>query len=324
MNGPSAGIGATADRTIGRDLVSRRRWLAAVATASIPGMASALRAQTPKKKSPLTADEERVVAAVREKAKKAGLGTFEVRWTEHFVGVGDATPGRYIRRGLEICESFAQEFLAPFPPARLSTRLPARRMTVVALKDAAIVPGLQRRTAATRPSAGTTTSTRTELVIFDFRPDQAGLAGRMPSGSTRSRWSTRRRTCSVTIPGCSRPTATSRSRSAKDSPPTPNSGLRDREPTAFGRVNRSASRCLDAAVDEDRRGFRSPSCFGDDDVFDDPKTEHLAYAESWLLVHHLMRQPGSLPKFRAISPAYPSPAPRISREAYAESILGLA
>ena len=46
-------------------------------------------------------------------------------------------------------------------------------------------------------------------------------------------------------------------------------------------------------------GFRSPTWSPTDKTFDDDKTAQLSYAESWLMVHYLMKSQQQLPKFRA-------------------------
>ncbi len=134
-----------------------------------------LHAQPPRKKSSLSADEERSVAAVRARAKTVGLEGFEVRSTEHFVGVGNAPPEHYNSRALGICESFAKDFLAHFRERDFKLEFPARRMVVVALKDAnsyEAYSGDKRAVAV----GGHYDVDANELVVFDFRPNQAGLA----------------------------------------------------------------------------------------------------------------------------------------------------
>ena len=107
--------------------------------------------------------------------RKRAWGRFEVRWTEHFLGIGDATPA-YSAEALKICESYSQEFLEHF--RRLGFRLdyPAHRMTVVLLKDAATFQAFIEERAAGVGGQYDPDSNR--LAIFDMRPDQAELKAR--------------------------------------------------------------------------------------------------------------------------------------------------
>jgi hypothetical protein len=280
-------------------------------------MASTLHAQPPKKKAPLIADEEQVVASVREKAKKVGMGTFEVRWTEHFLGVGDAPPGEYIAQALGICESFAKEFLPHFRERGFKLEFPARRMTVVALKDAA---SYQAYSGGQRDQAvgGHYDIDTNELVVFDFRPNQGGMAAGAKRVNTFTLvHETAHMLCynSGLLP------------TGHDIPVSISEGLATyaelwappRDRTAFGKVNVPRLGALDRS---EIPWLPMARLLSDDAVFENPKAVDLAYAESWLLVHHLLRQPDSLPKFRKYLAEFPKRGGKVGREAYAESVLG--
>ena len=65
---------------------------------------------------------------------------------------------------------------------------------------------------------------------------------------------------------------------------------------------------------------RSATLLRDDEIFSDPKTEHLAYAESWLLMHYLIRQPAMLLKLQTYLARLPED--KAQREAHAKSVFG--
>jgi hypothetical protein len=90
-----------------------------------------------------------------------------------------------------------------------------------------------------------------------------------------------------------------------------------RDRTAFGKVNHARLDVLDRA-----EWIPISRLLADDGVFDDAKTTDVAYAESWLVVHDLLRQPKSLPQFKTYLVGFPKPGGEVGREAYAESALG--
>lgn len=301
---------------MGGDRLSRRRWLQAGAVALAAGSASALGAQSPRK-TPLTAEEERVVAAIRQKATKAGLGTLEVRWTEHFLGIGDAPPDDYIVPALNRCESFSRDFLEHFRARGFHLEFPRQRMTVLTLKDA---DSYQAYTGAKRDEAvgGHYDVDSNQLVVFDFRPGQGQLA----AGAKRVNTYTLIHETAHMLSYNSGMLPLGR-----DVPVAISEGIATyaemwtspRDRTVFGKVNQPR---LKAPDDPDARWIPIARLLVDDNLFDDPKTYDMAYAESWLLFHHLVRQPDKLPKLRAYLAGFPAPGGKPGREAYAASALG--
>jgi hypothetical protein len=289
--------------------------LAGGAAGWVVGFARSVPAQSTKK-SPLTSGEDRVVAGIRDKAKTAQLGAFAVRWTEHFVGVGDAPPDAYIAAALGICETFSTDFLVHFRDLGFKLEVPDRRMTVVALKDAdsyGAYSGAQENMAV----GGHYDITTNELVVFDFRQNQAGLAAAATRINTFTLvHETAHMLCYNTglLPA------------GRDIPVAISEGLATyaelwarRERKAIGRANLPR---LGAIGKAEVPWIPVGRLLGDDGAFDDPKSVDLAYAESWLLVHHLLKQPNSLPRFRSYLAGFPKPGGKMSRAAYAESVLG--
>jgi Protein of unknown function (DUF1570) len=319
MRGQAAGIGAAADREFHDARLTRRRWLGAGAWTLLTGMASALEAQSTKKKAPLSPDEERVAGAVRDQAKKSGLGNFEVRWTEHFLGIGDA-PAGYSAEALELCESYAKEFLEHF--RRLGFRLdyPAHRMTVVSLKDAATFQAFIEERAASAGGQYDPDSNR--LVIFDMRPEQADLKAK---GSDAERVNTFTLVHETAHMLCYN---TGLLPAGRDIPVVIDEGLATyceywtphRGPSTFGRMNEPRLGDLDKILDNGGSWIPIETLLRDDAIFSDPKTEHLAYAESWFLMRYLIRQPAMLVKLKTYLARLPKD--KAQREAHATSIFG--
>ena len=238
----------------------------------------------------------------------------EVRWTEHFLGVGDAPPVDYIAKALEICETFGREFRAHFRQRGMPVEFPDRRLTVVALKDASSYGAYSGEDPGLAVGGHYDLETN-QLVVFDFRPDQGGQIAQARRTNTFTLiHETAHLLCYNTglLPiGRDIPVAISEGLATYAelwAPP------RDR--TAFGRVNVPRLQVLESDWIPIAR------LLADDNVFSDPKTADLAYAESWLLVHFLIRQPDWLPKFRDYLAGFPKPGDKVGREAYAESKLG--
>jgi len=90
----------------------------------------------------------------------------------------------------------------------------------------------------------------------------------------------------------------------------------------IGRRNQPRLNGLLLATDEDVSWIPLSELLADDKAFEDPKTVQLAYAESWLLVHHLLRTPSRLPRFREYLAASSQPSKPEDRVKLAEKFLG--
>ena len=86
---------------------------------------------------------------------------------------------------------------------------------------------------------------------------------------------------------------------------------------AIGGVNRPRMEALRQAVDWIQIG----DLLADDMAFE-PKTEQLAYAESWLLVHYLLRAGSRQPRFRQYLAELPGSNKPAQRTRIAEKTLG--
>ena len=72
------------------------------------------------------------VIEVRRKLEDAGLGPIESRSSKSYLVVGDA-PIEFLETALRICEGLSKDFMTHFLERKFEVRLPAERLTVVAL-----------------------------------------------------------------------------------------------------------------------------------------------------------------------------------------------
>jgi hypothetical protein len=309
-----------ADRRIVGAEQTRRSWLRAGALTVLSGLASTVRAQPPRKEAP-SPDDERAIVFVRNKATKAGLKDLDTRRTENFLGVGDA-PARYRDQALDLCENIGQDYLAHFRRLGFKLDYPASRMTVVPLKDGASYRAFSgddpRKTIG-----GQYEPEPNWLVIFDFRADQAkSKAEAMRYNTFALVHETVHLLCFNTgllsrfndVPGC-----ISEGLATYGEVWTP-----PHAPNAFGKVNVPRIRGMIQAGEDGTPWIPIARLLNDDKIFDDPKLDQLAYAESWLLVHYLLVTKEQLPKFQDYLAGMPElgDAGRMSRDKYAESKLG--
>ncbi len=310
-------------RGVGRELLgpvqTRRNCLKCGAFALLTGLTRSLLAQEART-TLLTADEERIVTSIREKAKKAGLGAFGVGWTEHFLGIGNVPPD-YRSEALRLCDSFAREFIAHFREVGFKLELPARRMVVVLLKDAA---DFRAYIGDTREATGGQYDLDTnQLVVFDARSLQAELKAQGSDPERVNTFKLVHETAHMLSYN------TGLFPTGRDIPVAISEGLAtysefwspQRGRAAFGRFNDPRLRSLE----DDEQGIGwipVAKLLSDDDIFNDDKAAAMAYAESWLLVRYLLRQPGKLPKLKAYLAGLPKQDSGASRESYATSALG--
>jgi hypothetical protein len=301
---------------IGGSGLSRRRWLSRIALA-FSGLARTAWGQPPSK-SKASASELEIVAQVQAKARKAGLPALTLKRTEHFLGLGDA-PVRFLDQRLDVCESMAKTFPAYFAQHGFQISIPDRRMTVIALKDDA---SYRAYIGADSPESvgGHYDVENDQLVVFDFGSLQRELAAEAKRVNTFTLVHETAHLLSFDTGLLSR---------RADVPACISEGLatyvelwRPGDRRAFGATNRARLKGLKDAASAGVSWISMSDLVADDAAFDNPKTVQLAYAESWLLVHFLMKSPGWLPKFQAYLIGIPKDRGAKKRLEYAESRLG--
>jgi hypothetical protein len=272
---------------------TRRRWLAAGA-ALLGGIGAGL---IDRRVSGVEEVDDQA-AEVQRRAREVGLGTLRSSVNEHYLGIGDA-PDAYRNEAIKRADALAAAYLRTFQEKGFHVAMPKRRLTVVTLKDQTSYAAFLGQPPG-EAVGGHYDLDANRLVVFDFRP-----GGNLPQGANLERIN------SVTL-----------SHEATHQL-TFNTGLLDRQgdvPLALseglamyaelwrpdgrsvlGATNRPR---LAVLVAEAQKNAGEPwipleRLLTDDAVFDDPKTEQLAYAGSSVFVHYLLKTPGMVPKCRA-------------------------
>ncbi len=191
---------------------------------------------------------------------------------------------------------------------------PGRRLTVIALRDQDSYAALQGE-APGKGVFGHYDLETNRLVIFDFRSQQEALA------AAAERVNLFALVHETTHLLCFNTGILNRQ---ADVPVCVSEGLatyvelwRPGVKNAIGGVNRPRMEALRQAVDWIQIG----DLLADDTAFE-PKTEQLAYAESWLLVHYLLRASSRQPRFRQYLAEVPGSNKPADRTRIAEKTLG--
>lgn len=301
---------------------TRRTWLGLGALSLALGPRFTAEAQTTRKKAPLTADDEKVISAARAAAGKAGLEPFDVKSTEHFLGVGNG-PAAYCSAALDHSEDISRDFLAHFRRLGFRVAFPARRLTVVTLKDARSYQAFSGAEAVDETIGGHYDLDANWLVIFDFRPGRGEAAEDAKRKNTFT-------LVHETIHLLAFNTGLQTLRG--DYPEGVSEGLatygelwtRAKGSSAFGAIEKLRLSDMLRQLDGGAEWIPIASLLADDEVFEKPETVHIAYAEAWLLVHLLLDTPERRPKFQAYLAGTPriGAQPALDRARYAESKLG--
>jgi hypothetical protein len=259
---------------------------------------------------PDPADEElRAEEMVREAARKAGLKGVGATRSAHFLAVGDGSDG-FRALTLRDCEAVASDFLKHYKAQGFEVELPGQRMTVVALADdrsfAAYMGNPRLRLTAKMidpdPAVHGLYNRRTNaLIVFDHRALGPQLGPR--AGYENLRFVAHEGTHQL----CFNTGLLDRH---GDAPKAIVEGLamygEVRPPTGSGRslpgqLNRMRLSDLARAQRRHLAWIAVEQLLTDDGPLAQAATHLglLAYAESWLLVYLLMKDPARLPGFRA-------------------------
>jgi hypothetical protein len=299
------------------DPISRREWLGGALLSSF-ALRGRARASSGKRGS-LTGRDEDEITKVKVLADKAGIGPFTHSQTEHFLGVGDA-PASFRQSALEIGESFARVFLGHFRGRGFAVDLPVERMTVITLKDGESYRAILGETPGLAVGGHFDLDTN-RLVMFDLRPQQAELAADAERVNTFTLvhetahllfFNTGILSRQADVPAC-----------VSEGLATYAELWRQKSRSALGGTNPLRLKALRDENNRPKAWIPVADLLKDDKWFDDAGTEQLAYTESWLLVHYLLKKEGWLPKFRAYLEGLKQQArKRPERLEYAESKLG--
>jgi hypothetical protein len=272
-----------------QDLLSRRL-LVKGAFAAISGLSSSYAIGQDEKALDRATDAEEI-ASFETMARKAGLGPLHHARSEqsHFLAVGDA-PESHQREALALCEALGESFLAHFRSCGFSLNYPDRHLTIIVLRDQKSYSALLGE-APGKDVGGHYDLETNRLVTFDFRGQRdsiSGLAERINlftlvhEVAHQLSFNTGMLRRQVDLPLC-----------LSEGLATYVELWRPGVKNSIGSVNRPRVEELRRAVDWIQIG----DLMANDTAFD-KKTEHLAYAESWVLVHYLLRAKSRQPRFR--------------------------
>jgi hypothetical protein len=271
----------------------RREWLASAVFLGGAGLGLGTSAHAA---GDVSAEE----GAIQALATKAGLGPFRTSELEPYLGIGDA-PDAYRINALKRCRALAKAYEKHFRDKGLAVTFPSTRLTVVTLKDKESYASFLGEEPGGAVGGHYDLDT-SRLVIFDFRPggDPKARAGLEQINSfTLIHEATHQLTFNTGLLD-----------RLGDVPKIISEGLamyaelwrpegRSLPAVGLGTVNRPRLQVLINQAKEAEAWIDLGTLLTDDTFFERAETEQLAYAEAWVLVHHLLKTPAMLPKFRA-------------------------
>ncbi|HWE39521.1 MAG TPA: DUF1570 domain-containing protein [Isosphaeraceae bacterium] len=258
--------------------LSRRGWLiGAIAAACGPARRAG-------------ADDKREVEA---RAKEAGLGPFRSSETELYRGLGNADDA-FREQALKLCEGLARDFLGHFKAKGFAVEKPKKRMTVVALANEKDFTRFFEEDPGPA-TGGLYDIDKNWLVVFDFRNSDAAANARQANTIALMHEATHQLTFNADlldrqgdIPLCV----------------TEGLAMYGEVRTADGRTKIGARNdawlpVLAPALQPEGGWIPLERLLVEDKLLNDPDTQHLARAQGWLLVYHLLKTSKLLPGFRA-------------------------
>ena len=270
--------------------MGRRRWLGLATASAIAAGGVRPAARADEGARDLAAEELRLAEARARKATDRPLLTMK---TDHYQAVGDASEG-FIKLTLSDCEKMASDYLAHFRSRGFDVNLPARRLTLIVLRDERPFLRFAERTP---PGTMGFYSLKTNwLALFDFRNMPMHPYG---PGQTNMETLTHEATHQL----CFNTGLLGRE---NDIPLSVVEGLamycERRRLFGGGEPGRPNLRRLDELAHIQRRRWIGVEELLADDRACFRRTGDrmiLSYCESWVMVYRLMTDPDRLPQFRA-------------------------
>jgi Protein of unknown function (DUF1570) len=268
--------------------IGRRAWLLGVGASWLGSRARG---------DGLPVDPEADARAIEEQARKAGLAAFRSVESKHYRVIGDA-PERYLKLTLGDCEAVATDYFAYYRAQGFEVERPTGRLTAVAFADLQSFAAFLGKKPDSA-NGGRYDRETNRLYVFDYRPIGADI--NLRAGHVNLFFLAHEATHQLAF------NSGLLDRSG-DVPRSVSEGIalvgEIRKPDGSsppGRLN--AMRLTDLAHKQ-REGARwipLPRLLAEDGPIQGTAgfdTMLLAYAQSWLLVYHLMTEPALLPKFR--------------------------
>lgn len=270
-------------------VVTRRAWLAGTLVA---GWAIVARSDEAKTDVESTAEE---IAAIEKQAKAVGLGAFRTTETEHFLGIGDSTD-QHRADALAICQKLADVYRKSFRDKGFKVDYARRQMTVVTLKDKASYRKLLGEAPGSEVGGHFDLETN-RLVVFDFRPDEGqpianaervNVFTLIHEGIHLLTFNTGLLDLKADVPRCISEGLATYGESWRPS---------NRQP--FGLDNPFRVQALNDNPNLSDDWIAAEELFANDKLFDLEDKAQLAYAQSWVLAHYLLRTSTKVPKLRS-------------------------
>jgi hypothetical protein len=230
---------------------------------------------------------------VRELLKSKGIKNIRSSQSVHYSAIGDA-PDAFRDEALDVCEKLARTFQKHFHDKGFETVLPTQRMTIVTLARRASYAAVQGKPVA--EDAGGHYDVDADLFfMFDFRPDNAAGGAELARLNTFTLVHEAMHQLTYDTDLLNResdvPLAVSEGLA------TYGEGWRPKASPQIGLPNGPRLDVLRPLADAE--WIRLAEIFATDKLFDEPKAEQVAYAESWLLFYHLLQTRSTLPKLKS-------------------------
>jgi hypothetical protein len=285
-----------------------------------------VRAQEPTAKGKGAEPLSEELDAVRARLESARIGPLHTARTTHYEAIGDAAEG-FIRVILGDCEQLAADYLAHFRACAFEVQMPERRLVVVMFRDdrsfgrflklrapAGVPPG-----AAVLQPTGAYDRKTNVLQVFDWRNVPMSPRSAARNSETLAHEGTHQLCFNTGL-----------LRRDGDVPLCIVEGLgtfgEARRPVETGGFGRRNLRRLEDLARLRRQTPWIPlaELITDDEVLRSGRAVRvlLAYAQSWLLVHYLMKTPSELPRFRSYIKAVSTRRSREQRLEDAKAHLG--
>jgi len=262
------------------------------------------------------------VEQIRAKGRAAQMAPFDTSESVHFLGVGDA-PAQQRGDALALCEAFAADYFVHFRAKGFTLDWPTARLPVVILAGSRSYAAFEKGF-GNKAVGGHFDLDANWLVTFDFGDK---IRGMRPAEADEARLNNTLTLVHETLHQLSYNTGLL-DRTA-DIPLCIIEGLANYAETwrpahkgTIGAINVRRRRGLELAQRDGARWLPISRLLGDDGPLNDEKTQQVAYAESALLVHKLLRDPVRLPQFRAYLKAAPKSADPRGRVALAATHFG--
>ena len=277
--------------------ISRRSWLLGVLASSAFGAA-------PFQENPK-------LEAIRARGRKAGMEGFDESESTNYRGIGDAQK-QFRENALAICETVAADYRKHFTDKGFELAWPKDKLTVVILRgprsyamfEGGFIP---------ESGAGHFDLEENRLVMFDFRG---------PGSDPKAPIAEQNNTLALVHETIHQLTFNTGLLELKtDFPLCVAEGLatygetwRPRHKGEIGSKNQRRMLGLNLAARQGQKWIPLTTLLADDKLFNDPKTEGIAYAECWMFAYKMMKETARTAKFRAYLAALrekPDPARRL-------------